>query len=170
MKIIDVDIFLFFISLKYLFLFIFYLSGGKTYQPALVQGNSCITRVLQHGSSLDCPNDISPVHSVHCLGFPFNSISCKVFFNIIHQSYWGNPTFLVPSGFFNAYRVNPLGFGRSCSRHMLHTAWFFFYSLVKHDRFITEKDYICWEINNSSQVQDNNKRNPLHNSIHTRNK
>ena len=29
-------VYLFFISLKYLFLFIFYLSGGKTYQPALV--------------------------------------------------------------------------------------------------------------------------------------
>jgi len=28
--------FLFFISLKYLFPFIFYLSGGKTYQPVLV--------------------------------------------------------------------------------------------------------------------------------------
>jgi len=41
-KIIDVGIVLFFffffiISLKYLFPFIFYLSGGKTYQPALVQ-------------------------------------------------------------------------------------------------------------------------------------
>jgi len=36
LKIIDVGIFPFFISLKYIFLFIFYLSGGKTYQPALV--------------------------------------------------------------------------------------------------------------------------------------
>ena len=33
LKLIDVG---FFISLKYLFPFIFYLSGGKTYQPALV--------------------------------------------------------------------------------------------------------------------------------------
>jgi hypothetical protein len=36
LKIIDVRIFLFFISLKFLFPFIFYLSGGKTYQPALI--------------------------------------------------------------------------------------------------------------------------------------
>jgi len=36
-KIIDVSVFLFLISLKYLFQFIFYLSGGKTYQPAHVQ-------------------------------------------------------------------------------------------------------------------------------------
>ena len=36
LKIIDVSIFLLFISLEYLFLFIFYLSGGKTYQPALI--------------------------------------------------------------------------------------------------------------------------------------
>jgi hypothetical protein len=36
LKIIDVGIFLFFISLKCLFQFIFYLSGGKTYHPALV--------------------------------------------------------------------------------------------------------------------------------------
>ena len=36
LKIIDVGIYLFFISLKYLFPFIFYLSGGKTYQPALI--------------------------------------------------------------------------------------------------------------------------------------
>jgi hypothetical protein len=38
LKIIDVGIFLFFISLKHIFPFIFHLSGGKTcvYQPALV--------------------------------------------------------------------------------------------------------------------------------------
>jgi len=36
LKIIDVGIFIFFISLKYLFPFIFYLSGGKAYQPALI--------------------------------------------------------------------------------------------------------------------------------------
>jgi len=36
LKIIDVGIFIFFTSLKYLFPFIFYLSGGKTYQRALV--------------------------------------------------------------------------------------------------------------------------------------
>jgi len=38
LKIIDVCIFIFFISLKCLFPFVFYLSGGKTYQPALVFG------------------------------------------------------------------------------------------------------------------------------------
>jgi len=42
LKIIDVGIFLFFISLKYLFPFIFYLSGGKIYQPALAQSNPLI--------------------------------------------------------------------------------------------------------------------------------
>ena len=36
LKIIDVGVFPFFISLKYIFPFIFCLSGGKPYQPALV--------------------------------------------------------------------------------------------------------------------------------------
>ena len=39
LKIIDVGMFLLSISLKYLFPFIFYLSGGKTYQPALVESH-----------------------------------------------------------------------------------------------------------------------------------
>ena len=39
LKIIVVGIFFFIISLKYIFPFTFYLSGGKTYQSALVYAN-----------------------------------------------------------------------------------------------------------------------------------
>jgi hypothetical protein len=44
--------YLFFISLKYLFPFIFYLRGGKTYQPALAHYHiSRDTEFLQHVSA-----------------------------------------------------------------------------------------------------------------------
>ena len=51
LKIIDVGIFLFLISLKYLFPLIFYLGGGKTYKPALVNKKVEYLSVWQEGQS-----------------------------------------------------------------------------------------------------------------------
>jgi len=61
--------FFFFISLKYIFLFIFYLSGGKTYQPALVlaSGHVAPHSVFWLGHELDNPGFESQQRQAICL-------------------------------------------------------------------------------------------------------